>query len=321
MKNTFLLQEVIDDLVNTDKSLSSPLIKLNYFAKLIKNQELIDYTKNELNGYREDSELIPDYRRARGTVMVDFQANYHKYLNNQLPISMIDDRYRSNFEYVYARQGIAVVEKLAYEALKTDSEDYIAIPLPMELLHILQEPAKKLYKSDVRIDVIAARLTTNSSLVVEIPNAIRTRLLDFVMAIADEFGYDIEIESFNKKSELNNKTIIHQMNTTINNSGVGNVINTGNENQIENQVSIAKGDISRLQSELEKQGIDKEDISEISEIVTNEDPNVEKNKLGEKANSWISKIINKSLNGVGKIATGISSNILATMIKQYYGMP
>lgn len=37
MKNTFLLQAVIDDLVNTDKSLSPPLIKLNYFAKLIKN--------------------------------------------------------------------------------------------------------------------------------------------------------------------------------------------------------------------------------------------------------------------------------------------
>lgn len=73
------------------------------------------------------------------------------------------------------------------------------------------------------------------------------------MAIADEFVYDIEIESFIIKSELNNKTIIHQMNTTINNSGDGTVINTGNENQIENIVSIAKGDIFRLQSELEKQ--------------------------------------------------------------------
>lgn len=80
---------------------------------------------------------------------------------------MIDYRYRSNFEYVYAKQGIAVVEKLASIALKTDSEDYITIPLPMELLHILQEPARKLYKSDDRIDVIAARLTTNSSLLLK----------------------------------------------------------------------------------------------------------------------------------------------------------
>lgn len=321
MKKTFLLQEVIDDLVNTDRSLSSPLMKLNYFGKLIKNQELIEFTQNELNGYRDKQDLIPDYRKSKGTLLVDFQAYYNQHLGKPLPISMINEQYRPAFEYVYVREGIAVVEKLATEAHNGDAEGYIATPLPMELLHILQEPARKLYRSDVRIDVIAARLTTNSSLVVEIPNAIRTKLLDFVMALADEFGYDIEIESFNKKSDINNKTIIHQMNTTINNSGDGNVINTGNENQIENNVTLYKGDISRLQTELEKQGLDTEDIKEISEIVTNEQPIIEHNRLGEKSNGWISKIINKSLNGVGKIATGISANILATLIKQYYGMP
>jgi len=40
MKHPFLLQEIIDDLVHTERSLSSPLMKLNYFAKLIKNQAL-----------------------------------------------------------------------------------------------------------------------------------------------------------------------------------------------------------------------------------------------------------------------------------------
>ncbi|MFZ4672644.1 MAG: hypothetical protein ACOYLT_11610 [Flavobacterium sp.] len=321
MRKTFLLQEVIDDLVNTDRSLSSPLMKLNYFGKLIKNQELIEFTQNELNGYRDKPGLIPDYRRARGTLLVDFQAYYNQHLDKPLPVSMIDEKYRVVFEYVYVKEGIAVVEKLATDAHKGDSAGYIATPFPMELLYILQEPARKLYKCDVKIDVIAARLTTNSSLVVEIPNSIRTKLLDFVMALAEEFGYDIEIESFNNRSEINNKTIIHQMNTTINNSGDGNVINTGSENQIENNVSLYRGDILRLQSEFEKHGIDKEDIQEISTIVADEQPNIEQNRLGEKSNGWISKIINKSLNGVGKIATGISVNTLATLIKQYYGMP
>jgi hypothetical protein len=321
MKKIFLLQEVIDDLVNTDRSLSSPLMKLNYFAKLIKNQELLDFTQNELNGYRDRLDLIPDYRKSRGTMLVDFQAYYNKHLGKPLPISMINKDYREVFEYVYVKEGIAVVEKLAIEAHKGDSEGYIATPLPMELLHILQEPARKLYRSNVRIDVIAARMTTNSSIVVEIPNAIRTKLLDFIMALADEFGYDIEIESFNNKADINNKTIINQMNTTINNSGDGNVINTGNKNQIENNVTLYKGDISRLQSEFQKQGIDPADIQEITEIVTSEQPNVDQNRLGEESNGWISKIINKSLNGVGKIATGISANILSSLIKQYYGMP
>ncbi len=49
MKKTFLLQEVIDDLVNVDRSLSSALIRLNYFGKLIKNDELINYTQKNLD--------------------------------------------------------------------------------------------------------------------------------------------------------------------------------------------------------------------------------------------------------------------------------
>lgn len=318
MKQTFLLQEVIDDLVNTDKSLSAALMKLNYFGKLIKNQELVEYTSCELNGYKEKEENIPSYRRTIGTLYIDMQMYIHRH-SGELPVSMLDEPYRSALRYVYVREGIAAIEKLARET-ETNLGGQIMTALPMEMLHILQIPARKLYKSDARVDVIGARLAGNSSIVVEIPNAIRTRLLDFAMSIAEKFGYNVEIETFNKKAEINNQTIIHQMNNTINNSGDGNVINTGNENQIENNVILYKGDLSRLQSEFEKQGIDKEDIQEISEIITAEQPNIEANRLGEKSNGWISKIINKSLNGVGKIATGISANVLATLIKQYYGM-
>lgn len=319
MKQTFLLQEVIDDLVNTDKSLSAPLMKLNYFGKLVKNQELVEYTTSELNGYKEQEENVPPYRRTIGALYIDMQINIHRH-SGELPISMLEEPYRTALRYVYVREGIAAIEKLARES-QNNSDGQIATTLPMEMLHILQSPARLLYKSDARVDVIGARLSGNSNIVVEIPNAIRTKLLDFVMSIADEFGYNVEIETFNKKAEINNQTIIHQMNNTINNSGDGNVINTGNENQIENNVTIYKNDISRLQSEMEKQGIDKDDIEEISGIIAIEEPNIEENRLGEKSNSWISKIINKSLNGVGKIATGISANILATLIKQYYGMP
>lgn len=322
MKKTFPLQEIIDDLVDAEKSLSSPLIKLNYFGKLIKNEELINYTESELNGYEGKRQNIPNYRKAKGTLYVDFQAYIHKHLNNELPISMIEEKYRPVFEYIYIREGIAVVEKLTNDALTNNkSSGQIAHPLPMELLFVLQEPATKLYKSDARISVIAARNTCSVNVVVSIPNSIRTKLLDFIMLIGEKFGYNIEIETFNKKREINNQTIIHQMNTTITNSGDGNVVNTGNDAQIKNQVTLYKGDLQRLQSELRNHGFEEAEIQELSEIVTSEKPNEADNRLGEKANSWISKSINKSLNGIGKIATGVSSNLLAAIIKGYYGMP
>ncbi|SHL61472.1 hypothetical protein [Myroides odoratimimus] len=318
MKQIFLLQEVIDDLVNTEKSLSAPLMKLNYFGRLINNQELIDYTQNELNGYH-DQKKVPNYRKTIGTLFIDMQMYINRH-SGQLPISMLDEPYQDALKYVYVKEGIAAIEKLAREAESGDSNGQIMTPLPMEMLHILQTPARKLYKSGTRVDVIGARLLGNANIVVEIPNAIRTRLLEFSMSIAEMFGYDIEIESFNKRAVTNNKIIIYQMNTTINNSGDGNVINTGNQNQIENKITLYKGDIERLQRELITQGIDENDIIEITEIIQAEQPDLENGRLGEKSNSWISKIINKSLNGIGKIATEVSANLLVTLVKQYYGM-
>jgi hypothetical protein len=319
MKQVFFLQEVIDDLVNLDKSLAASLFKLNYFGKLIKNQELIEYTHNELNGYKGGREKIPAYRKTPATLKISMQAYMNRH-GGQLPVSMVDEQYRYLFDSVYITQGITSIENLAKHSGEDDSSGEIVVPVEMELLHMLQVPARKLYKSDVRIDVIGAELTCSPSVVIEIPNAIRVKLLDFVMSIAETFGYNIEIESFNKKAETNNQIIIHQMSTNINNSGDGNVINTGNNNQITNEVTLYKNDIERLQKELRQQGVDEEDIREISDIVATEVPNADEGRLGVKANGWISTVINKSLNGIGKISTGLTVHMLATFIKHYYGI-
>lgn len=319
MKKTFPLQEVIDDLVNTDKSLSSALMKLNYFGRLINNEELIYFTNNELNGYKGKEQEIPDYRKTIANLHIEMQA-YQTRHSGQLPISMLEEPYRSALQFISIREGISAVEKLAREAEKGESKGQITTALPMEMLHILQEPARKLYKTNVRLDVISATISGNSNIVTEIPNAIRTKLLEFVMTIAEEFDYNVEIESFNKQSETNNQIIIHQMSNIINNTGDGNIFNTGDKNQIENNVILYKGDTNRLQEELRKQGIEEEDIAEITEIVQSEEAISNEGRLGVRTNEWISKIINKSLNGIGKIATGISANILATLLKGYYGI-
>jgi hypothetical protein len=83
---------------------------------------------------------------------------------------------------------------------------------------------------------------------------------------------------------------------------------------------VSKSNLDSLKHQLSNYGIEDEDIEELSEIVQTENPNSVNTKLGEKSNSWILKIAGKALSGVGKIATGISSNILTNVIRQYYGI-
>ncbi|GAA4456501.1 hypothetical protein [Rurimicrobium arvi] len=103
-------------------------------------------------------------------------------------------------------------------------------------------------------------------------------------------------------------------------TGHGNILNTGNQANIYSTNNVSKNNLDTLKNQLTKYGIDDDDIQELAEIVQAETPNSKTNTLGEKSNNWILKIIGKSLSGAGKIAIGISSNILAAVIRQYYGL-
>lgn len=103
-------------------------------------------------------------------------------------------------------------------------------------------------------------------------------------------------------------------------NGHGNIISAGNDVNIHATTKISKGNLDSLKQQMASYGIENEDIEELSEIVQAEDPNSGNNTLGAKSNGWILKIAGKALSGAGKIATGISSNILAAIIREYYGI-
>lgn len=60
----FIIEEVITDLVNNNTSLVAPLLKLQYFAELTENNELLEFVLSELNGYKTKGHT-PDYRIIR----------------------------------------------------------------------------------------------------------------------------------------------------------------------------------------------------------------------------------------------------------------
>lgn len=315
---SFPLIEVLKDLMDMDKSLAGPLIKLGQFARLTKNGELLDYVNNELNGYKKFAD-IPPYRKGKATLVVRFQAGYYTH-EEVLPQVLIDPEYKDIFEYVFIKEGIASIENLARKS-NNDGSPTFYMPVPVQALGQLQSPAEQYFLTDTHISVINAKLVRNSNFVLEVPNAIRSKLLEFVTSIAEEFGYDIEIDTFNVAKEINNQTINNFMGTSINNSGDGNIINTGDHNQIENNSKVSKGNKEQLHSELKKLGVEEDDIAEIVEIVSVEEPNREKGLLGPKANNWITGILGKSLNGIGKLVGGISVELLASLLKQFVGLP
>ncbi|GAQ15729.1 abort lactococcal phage infection AbiTii [Myroides odoratimimus] len=117
--------------------------------------------------------------------------------------------------------------------------------------------------------------------------------------------------------------------TMVENKNLGGITNTsfgnnatiivGDNNQVKN-VQIRQGNFKELEDLLVKNNVSQEDISELKEIIENEQPNLDNKVLGDKANGWIAKMVKKCLDGSWAIGIGAAGKLLADGIKAYYGM-
>jgi len=315
-ENNFILQEVIDELVNPSISLLGPLMKLNYFGRLIKNKELINYTSKEIKGYDPNDE-IPEYRKTRSRLKTHVRNRFFDQ-NVEIPISMLEEPYNKGLEFLCVYDGISVIENMEKESKNSNgTKKEFYRPILLEMLPYIQNVVDKLFPQYGKLFVQSAQTIGNANIFLEANSAVREKLLELVMDIGENFSFNIEINSLKNNNEENNKTINNIMNNIFN-SGDGNLINTGDNNQITNSSKVTKGNIENLQKELKELGIEDVDISEITEIVQTEIPNEE--QLGEKSKEWIMKIMKKSIDNIGKISIGASANLLASIIKGFYGI-
>lgn len=323
MENSFILKEVIGDLVNSETSLVGALLKLQYFAALTENETLTDFVSNELNGYSQGVDL-PEYRKAVNSIRADVQFGDSTYPNLEIPFELIDEKYRDVLRMHPIIQSVSVLEnKVVINRTGNKPSQLLSMEFPMIHWEIVQRAAEKLYKSEFYgAQVVGARLLTNADIIPKALTAIRSRLLTFVIETSKSFGYNVEIESFNKTQETNNEKLTNLfMSTVINNQGDGNLINTGASSKIDANITISKGNVEQLTNELKKLGIDSDDIEEIHQIVEEEADSFETKSLGEKTIDWVTKVSGKALKGVGSIAKGATSSVLADLVKQYFGIP
>ena len=308
-----LISQIINNLIDDDSSLESALLKTKVLASRIGNENLLKWTNSELSGYESEAEL-PEYRKnvwnaLKGNIINGNRFSGHWNITDvEIPTIGIDKELEENLRTTDFYENITSLDKLS------KSTETLTSPVRAEVLSILQNNLRNMGNPYASI-ISCNKIIPQANLTAILSN-VRSKLLDFMLVLENEFGTITEIADLKTK----NKEITNIMNhTIINNAGDGNSINAGDNNIISNSISITKNDIESLKSELRKQGIEEEDIIELAEIV-NEENLDENNNLGEKSRNWILKILDKSMQGIGKISTGVSANLLASMIKGYYGI-
>lgn len=301
--------KLINELVDTDKSINSPLLKTKVLASRLQNKELLDWVTNELKGYEKDGDL-PKYRKYQGNLTGTYINGTTQYNNQPIPTIGMNEELIKIINSLNFNQSVSSLENLIIENKLGKLEKIF----PAELTGLIQDNWRKM--GNPYLQLINSKISISSSAITEILSSVRNSLLDFMLKIDAQFGNITEIEELKTKRE-EISTIMSQ--TIIHTSGDGNVINTGEKAKIDATITITKGNKQELEKHLKDIGISDKDSAELLEIIDTEEPNREKKTFGEKVNEWTSKTLGKALDGSWNVGIGAAGSLLAEAIGKYYG--
>ncbi|MCY4779267.1 hypothetical protein ORI89_06375 [Sphingobacterium sp. UT-1RO-CII-1] len=300
-----LLELIINELAINNVLISEPLLKTKVLASRIKNSYLLEWVNSELNGYSEDTNL-PDYRVEYGVLIGNYINNGFQISNAQIPVPNISKEFKDLYTKIENRDSIEAVSNLV-------GKDNLAFSVSNDRRLYLENELRSLGYS--RFQILNLHIQTPVNFFSNIVSNVRSKLLEFMLQLEQEFGIEADLSDLAK----NNQIINQIMNTTINNSGDGAIINNGDNNKVDATIKIHKNDKESLREKLLSENIQSEDVSELLEVLDIIKP-VSKNNYGPKVNIWIQKMLGKALDGSWKIGIGAAGTLLADCINSYYGL-
>lgn len=272
-----MIKELIEDLAFDKITLSQALTRAKIIAYKINNSDFKHWIQSEINGYK-DSEL-PDYRIIGCSIFAEI-FDVFRGGTRTIPMDVSnlekDLDLKHSFYKMRITQSIGTLE----DGLKKDGEnDFGYEYFNQELVATLAsmtEDGSSITAIKRRIQLSELRYIVEQT---------RQKLLDTLLELNDAFP-DLE-NSFSNKDSNNEKvqTIVNQNiygNYASSNIGVG-------ENFTQSLNS--QNNIQELRNELERLGVEKDDIDELESTIQKEP----KDTLGKKILAWIGKIATKAI--------------------------
>ncbi len=307
-----IVQDIIEELIDSDKTLTNPILKTKVLATKLKNHKLLYWVNKELNGY-ESNEDVPNYRTTSANIIGCYVNGNAHYTDQPLATSGLPAGLAKIFNQVQLKNSVQTLESFT----TNKKQGMLSQPLSAEMCGMITDQYQE--QGNIFFNVLNARKHFGLNTVIQALSEIRSKLLDLMLAL-DEESNSIDLNNLKPldKQKLN-KLIVENMSYQIN-TGDGIIATQGNKNDVKAQITITERNIDDLRRVLNENGVEKNDITELIEIIDSEKPRISENKPGEKVAKWMKKMVGKSIDGSWQIGIGAAGELLAQIISKYYGM-
>jgi hypothetical protein len=168
-----LLQEIQEGCTVPNTPLSALLRKALILSKRLLHPPLGEWAQRELEGYPENIEL-PNYRGRRPCqVLGRFEAGLGSGFVNPIPSANVEEEHRSMLFEFELRKGVAMYEELV-------QEESLQMPWDQNFVSYYRNS----FYTDFALE--SAWRSVSASVLAQMLDAIRTRLLQFVLEVEEE---------------------------------------------------------------------------------------------------------------------------------------
>ncbi len=300
-----LLEDIQQAAVDAKSDLGTLLRKCKLLAARLGSRPLEDWVIWESNGY-PDSIEVPDYRVWPLEVKGHFAGPFGSGIRNApIPLVCLPESARKHYERYECRESIAAIEATLAKATSGTLQVNCG-----DLALIL---GGKVYQHQ---NCVQAWAEFGIGHLVELVNAVRNRILDFVLAVWKEAPGAGESGSTDAK-RLEATRVTQIFNTTVY-GGAASLIGTSEGSTI--AFNIGMKDFSALERVLRASGMLDEDMAELRGALDSEPVPQSRESFGPRLSAWIAKMMGKAAEGTWKIGLGAAGTLLAQAIAKYYGL-
>lgn len=300
-----LLNEIVSELTSSSGSLSTALLKTKVMLHSIGQQELTKWVNNELTGYPNDVDL-PMYRVLTAHVCGNVFNGLVLHNDYPLPTGHLHEKQRAYFQSSPMPQAVGVLE----EMVSGDGKRLRAMIDP-EHYALFSE----VFHGPTSIERAWAEVPTTA--VMQIIIEIRSRLLDFILALQDKLGTNVTDDTAKVAADA---VDVPQMfaravfgpNTTI-------IVGNNNQQNVKN--FNLKGDFSALSNELKRHGVAEDDLKLLQAAIADDldRPKEQGQAFGPAVCDWLKGMWAKAVETSWNIELSVAGNLLTTALQNYYG--
>jgi hypothetical protein len=308
-----LLRDIQDGATEDSVSLSTLLRKVKLLANRLGVREIAQWAEHELSGYDNIEELPPYRGPFEATVLGHAFGPFGRELDNvPIPTAALAPKYRKSHLFeTFFMQGVAELESLAA------TKQTLRGPWPADTVAAMPMLTQGgLVHFDPSLRWVEVWRDIPYPIIVGVLDAIRNRLLDFSMQVAEEEP------SAEREQRLTNPGVerVAQTFHTIIYAGATNVA-IGSQNVTQTQEFPAPYDTDGLMKYLRQLGLGEKMIDELQDALRKDaaeghDAHSSKGP-GRRVLSWLKEV---SVAGTSKVGAPVATALITQVLLHHFGL-